>query len=59
MNTKIGKGIIAAIAAADPAFHHLKAFDLSPHQEKLTMNAKAFRRSRCYMWYSGVMQIFQ
>jgi hypothetical protein len=28
---------LAAVAAADPAFHHLTAFDLSPHQEKLVI----------------------
>lgn len=28
---------LAAVAAADPAFHHLKIFDLSPHQEKLVI----------------------
>jgi hypothetical protein len=31
----------------------------SRKEGKLAMNAKAFRRSRCYLWYSGVMQIFQ
>lgn len=28
---------LAALAAADPAFIHLKAFDLAPHQEKLVI----------------------
>ncbi len=33
--TESGK---ALTAAADPAFHHLKAFDLAPHQDKLVIN---------------------
>jgi len=31
---------LAAIATADSAFHHLKAFDLSPHQEKLVITTE-------------------
>ncbi len=31
---------LAAVAAADPAFHHLKAFDLSPYQEKLVITTE-------------------
>jgi hypothetical protein len=31
---------LTALAAADPAFHHLKAFELAPHQEKLVLNTE-------------------
>jgi Carbohydrate esterase, sialic acid-specific acetylesterase len=31
---------LAAIAAADPAFHHLKALELAPHQQKLIINTE-------------------
>jgi hypothetical protein len=28
------------MAAADPAFFHVKAFELTPHQEKLVINSE-------------------
>lgn len=32
---------LAALAAADPAFIHLKAFDLPPQREKLVLDTAA------------------
>jgi hypothetical protein len=31
---------LAALATADPAFYHVKAFELAPHQEKLVLNSE-------------------
>ncbi len=45
---------LAAIATGDPAFYHLKAFDLSPHQEKLVITTEGIvklgeRLARSYL----------